>query len=135
TTDFLKGTLNINGDASQLTQVFMNLIMNAEEAVKGQGGGNITVSSGVEEGWVKVSVSDDGPGIPRENLDQIFLPFFTTKDIGEGTGLGLSMCYGIITNHGGVINAENNKDGGVTFTVQLPLLGKGRQVVLPLEME
>ncbi len=120
TTDLLKGILNVNGDASQLTQVLVNLIMNAGEAVKRSKGSSIKVSSSLENGWVKIAVTDDGTGIPSENMDQIFLPFFTTKDIGEGTGLGLSMCYGIITAHGGTITAENNDDGGATFTLLIP---------------
>ncbi len=124
TTDLLKARLNVSGDVSQLTQVFLNLILNAEEAVKDKGNGNITISSSVEGGWVKASVSDDGPGIPKENLDKIFLPFFTTKAIGEGTGLGLSTCFGIVSEHDGLINAINNEDGGATFTVQLPVYSR-----------
>ncbi len=133
--DLLNGPLNVKGNGSQLTQVFMNLVLNAEEALKNVGQGNIVVSSSVEDGWVKVSIIDDGPGIPKKYLDQIFMPFFTTKDIGEGTGLGLSICYGIISAHDGVISAENNERGGATFTVRLPLMGKGRQGTLPLEAE
>ncbi|MEE8418608.1 MAG: ATP-binding protein, partial [Dehalococcoidales bacterium] len=121
TTELPEGPLNVNGDAAQLTQVFMNLIMNAGEALKKSGGGNITISGTTEAEWTKISITDDGPGIPEKYMDQIFLPFFTTKDIGEGTGLGLSIVYGIIAAHNGSISAENNEDGGATFTIRLPL--------------
>ena len=121
TTDLVSGTLNANGDAAQLTQVFMNLIINASEAVAVAVEGNITVSSAREHNWIKIAIADDGPGISGENLDQIFMPFFTTKDIGEGTGLGLSMCYGIVTAHDGMINARNVEGVGAVFTVQLPV--------------
>ncbi len=84
-------------------------------------GGNIRITSELEGEWAVVSVSDDGPGIPEEYMDQIFLPFFTTKGIGEGTGLGLSTCYGIISAHNGSISAENTEKGGTTFTIKLPL--------------
>jgi len=120
-TDFQTGTPNVNGDVTQLTQVFMNIIMNAGEAIKGADEGNIVVNSTHDSKWVKISITDDGVGIPRENIEQIFLPFFTTKDIGEGTGLGLSVCYGIISSHGGTIIAENNDGGGATFTMTLPV--------------
>ncbi|UCD10184.1 MAG: PAS domain S-box protein [Dehalococcoidales bacterium] len=131
TADLLQETLYTNGDASQLVQVFMNLILNAEEAVKDQGGGRITISSSVEGDRIIVSIADDGPGILEENLDQIFMPFYTTKNVGEGTGLGLSTCYGIVTAHDGLISAKNNESGGATFTVQLPLLGNAKRKALP----
>ncbi len=111
----------IRGDSSQLVQVLLNIIMNAEEAVEESGGGDIKITGRVEEGWVKIAVADDGPGIPEENLTQVFHPFFTTKKIGEGTGLGLSTCYGIIMAHNGQINALNNETGGATFIIELPL--------------
>jgi PAS domain S-box-containing protein len=120
-TSFQHGVLPVRGDASQLTQVFMNLILNAEEALKENGGGHITVSTWTDGAWAKVSVADDGPGIPAENLSQVFFPFFTTKGVGEGTGLGLSTCYGIVTSHRGLIHAANGKKGGAVFTVELPL--------------
>ncbi|MEE8419037.1 MAG: ATP-binding protein [Dehalococcoidales bacterium] len=111
----------IRGDTAQLTQVFMNIILNAEEAVRGKGNGNIEISDKIKSGRVLISIADDGSGILNENLDKIFLPFFTTKDIGKGTGLGLSTSYGIISGHGGSITAWNNEAGGATFTIELPL--------------
>ncbi len=119
---FLDAPLYVKGDSSQLMQVFMNLIMNAEEAVKGRGSGNILVTTRKDGEWAKVSVSDDGVGIPEEHLKQVFYPFFTTKPVGEGSGLGLSTCYGIITSHNGMLRAENNEMGGATFIVELSLV-------------
>ncbi len=121
TTDLFDGPLFVKGNSSQLTQVLINLILNAEEAIRESEGGNIGITTKVEGEWATVSVTDDGPGIPGEYLDQIFLPFFTTKGIGEGTGLGLSTCYGIISAHNGLISTENNEKGGTTFTIKLPL--------------
>ncbi len=133
TNNLLKGPLYVNGDSSQLTQVLVNLVMNAEEALKESKEGSIVVTSQVDGERVKLSIADNGTGIPEENLNQIFNPFFTTKEVGKGTGLGLSTCYGIVTAHGGLIHTENNNMGGATFTVELPLAEKGRQGVLPLE--
>ncbi len=99
----------------------MNLVLNAEEAVKECAERRITISSGTEGDWAKIVIADTGPGIPEENLQQIFYPFFTTKEVGKGTGLGLSTCYGIVTDHQGLIVARNNLDGGATFVVDLPL--------------
>ena len=118
-TNLLDGRLYVEGDLSQLMQVFMNLVLNAEESLKKQKGGNIIVTTQIDGKWARVSIADDGPGIPEENLNQVFHPFFTTKRVGEGTGLGLSTCYGIVTAHNGLIRAENNEIGGATFTVEL----------------
>jgi len=99
----------------------MNILLNAEEALREGNGGNIIIMTKAAEGWATISIADDGTGIPEENLSQVFYPFFTTKKVGEGTGLGLSTCYGIVTSHGGLIHAENNDMGGATFIVELPL--------------
>jgi PAS domain S-box-containing protein len=120
-TNLVDSPLYINGDSSQLMQVFMNLMLNAEEALKASNGGNIIITTETNDEWARVQIADDGPGIPQKNLNQVFYPFFTTKEIGEGTGLGLSTCYGIITGHDGLIRAENNEMGGATFTIELPL--------------
>jgi len=129
-TDFAEGPLWVRGDSSQLKQLFMNLMLNAEEAVKESGSGHIKVTTLRDTEWVRISISDNGTGIPPENLRQIFYPFFTTRDVGEGTGLGLSTCYGIVTNHNGLIRAENNETGGATFIVELPLAPGGKQRTL-----
>ncbi|HEY92035.1 MAG TPA: HAMP domain-containing histidine kinase, partial [Dehalococcoidia bacterium] len=117
----------VKGDSSQLTQVFMNLIINAEEAVAYSPRKELMISSRIEGEWIKVSVTDSGTGIPPENLNQVFYPFFTTKHEIKGTGLGLSTCYGIITDHGGLIRAENNRTEGATFTIELPLASNRHQ--------
>ncbi len=127
-THLLDGPLYITGSSSQLTQVFMNIMLNAEEALRERNGGSIIVTSQVENDWVTLTVADDGGGIAEEHLRQVFYPFFTTKQTGEGTGLGLSTCYGIITSHGGLIRAENNETGGATFVVELPLWRKSSKV-------
>lgn len=121
------GPLYVNGDSSQIMQVFMNLILNAEEALREHKGGNIFITTQATGEWARVSVADNGVGIPTADLNQVFYPFFTTKQVGEGTGLGLSTCYGIITDHHGLIRAENNDMGGATFIVELPLADTARR--------
>jgi PAS domain S-box-containing protein len=108
-------------DIQQIYHVFMNLIINAAEAMEGQG--KLTVKSHrTRQGkGVLFEISDSGPGIPEEVISRIFDPFFTTKDQGKGTGLGLSVAYGIVQNHHGTITVRNNPEGGVTFSVELPL--------------
>ena len=70
---------------------------------------------------VRISITDDGPGIPKENLARIFDPFFTTKEVGKGTGLGLSICHGIVTEHNGKIYAKSELNKGTTFFIDLPM--------------
>ena len=103
---------------SQINQVFMNLLVNAAQAIADHG--VITLSSGAEANRVWVAISDTGNGIPAENLTRIFDPFFTTKPVGQGTGLGLSLSYGIIKKHGGEIAVVSEPGRGTTFTVWLP---------------
>jgi len=114
----------IDGQPSQLQQVFTNLILNAVQAMPE--GGTLTINSKTSEDLkaVKISFTDTGVGIPEENLDKIFEPFFTSKEVGEGTGLGLSVSYGLIKNHGGEIKVKSKKDQGTTFTVILPVSGE-----------
>jgi signal transduction histidine kinase len=107
--------------AGQLNQVWMNLLANAAQAVRGEG--EVRVTTRLDGQWVKVSVSDNGEGIAPEHLNKIFEPFFTTKPVGEGTGLGLSICHGIVERHGGTIKAESRSGAGATFEVTLPLAG------------
>lgn len=108
--------------ASQLNQVFMNLLVNAGHAITASApaGGLITVSTGAEGDWVWVEVADNGHGIAPEHLSRIFEPFFTTKPVGSGTGLGLSLSYGIVNQHGGRIEVAS-RPGGTRFTVWLPV--------------
>jgi two-component system, NtrC family, sensor kinase len=108
-------------DPYQITQVIINLLINASDALNGHDG-TITVSSWsvpVEKA-VAFSVRDNGTGIAPNDLDRLFEPFFTTKLIGEGTGLGLSISHEIVQQHHGRISAQNNPDRGATFTVVLP---------------
>jgi len=108
--------------------VFLNLINNAHQAMHAEGrGGELEVTTAwIEEdpafpgGCVRVEVRDNGPGIPPENLKRVFDPFFTTKKTGEGTGLGLSLAYGAVTEHGGRIHARSQLGKGTTFVVELP---------------
>ncbi len=115
-------------DPGKMEQVFMNLVMNAIQAM--EGGGVLTVGTGfaLREERVFVRVSDSGCGIPEENLEKIFDPFYTTKDH-CGTGLGLSVSYGIVESHGGQIEVESRVGAGASFTVKLPaVLEKGNAV-------
>jgi PAS domain S-box-containing protein len=105
---------------SQINQVFMNLLVNATHAIEGYG--TITIRSGTEgESQVWVEVEDTGKGISEENLTHIFDPFFTTKPVGQGTGLGLSLSYGIIQKHGGRITVKSEVGKGSCFRIVLPI--------------
>ena len=108
------------GDPSQLQQVFTNIIINAANAMEGKG--KITITSILHmDKEIILTFKDSGPGIPAAVIDKIFEPFFTTKAPGEGTGLGLSVCYGIVQQHGGDMEAKNSPEGGAVFILTLPL--------------
>ena len=109
-------------DEKKIKQVFMNLIMNAKHAIGPQGFLSISTAFNPVEGQIIVKIADTGHGLEEKNLARIFDPFFTTKPTGEGTGLGLSVSYGIIKNHGGDILVESKVGKGSTFTVVLPLI-------------
>jgi two-component system NtrC family sensor kinase len=115
----------IDGDRNQLEQVFVNLSLNACEAMSN--GGTLLMSTTCEDGSVVVKVTDTGCGIKAEHVDQIFEPFFTTKPVGKGTGLGLSVSYGIVHQHGGTLEVESEEGEGTTFTVRLPCEERGRE--------
>jgi two-component system NtrC family sensor kinase len=120
--DLGSGLPRIKGNANQLQQVFMNLLINAQQAM-GADGGSVTVSSReVDEERIEVRVADTGPGIPKEIQWRIFDPFFTTKPNGKGTGLGLSVTYGIVKDHGGEIGLESEVGKGATFVITLPAI-------------
>lgn len=104
---------------SQLNQVFMNLLVNAAQAIPDHG--TITVETGAGEEEVWVAVSDTGCGIPEAIRTRIFEPFFTTKPVGKGTGLGLSLSYSIVQKHGGRIEVDSRPGEGTTFRVSLPV--------------
>jgi signal transduction histidine kinase len=112
----------ITVDYFQMQQVFLNIVLNAENVmIEAHKHGTLTVNTEHVNSSVRISFTDDGPGIPSQNLTRIFDPFFTTKEVGKGTGLGLSICYGIVTNHGGKIYAQNNPNKGASFIVVLPI--------------
>jgi PAS domain S-box-containing protein len=119
----------IEGDARLLQQVFVNLVENAEQAITAaKDGGTIHISVRNDDGKVVFIFSDDGPGIPGENLPKIFDPFFTTKRPGGGTGLGLTICLAIVKEHGGTIEVESSAGEGARLSVILPAVVEERPV-------
>jgi signal transduction histidine kinase len=120
----------VPGHPGKLNQVFLNVLANAVQAC-GQGGAVEMRTRDDTEGGVVVEIADNGCGIRPEHLPHIFEPFFTTKPVGQGTGLGLSVSYGIVRDHGGRIEVESEVGRGSTFRIRLPVpppqsLAKGR---------
>ena len=121
--EYVENLPAIAADSSQLQQVFLNLLLNAEQAILSvHRTGEIIVrtSAGPTPGTIVAQVVDDGPGIPADELARVFEPFYTTKEVGQGTGLGLSVSYGIVQEHGGRLTLESHP-GATTFTVELPI--------------
>jgi signal transduction histidine kinase len=112
-------------DPSQVERVFINLILNAAEAMDGSGHLALTTRSNANRDFIEIVFSDTGQGIRENDLNKIFDPFFTTKDVGHGTGLGLAISYGIIKGHKGTITVESEVGKGTTFTVGLPVTANG----------
>jgi PAS domain S-box-containing protein len=109
-------------DGGQLGEVFINIIANAETEMNlVHGKGKLQVKSRKRDENIQISFQDDGPGISAENMRKLFRPFFTTRPVGTGTGLGLSVCYGIIAEHDGRIWAESEFGKGATFFIELPI--------------
>ena len=122
TTHLASNLPKIIADRFQMQQVFLNIVLNAEQAmIESKGRGNLTVTTEPLDSIIRISFADDGPGISPDIMNRIFDPFFTTKDVGKGTGLGLSICYGIITSQGGRIYAESRPGNGATFIIELPI--------------
>ncbi len=117
---FAEDLPSLNLNEIQLQQVFVNIVDNAVDSIRGNG--NITITTSQEGDNVLVTISDDGPGIDPQVLDRIFDPFVSTKPVGKGTGLGLSICYGIIKQMGGSIQGESMPGAGATFTISLPVI-------------
>jgi signal transduction histidine kinase len=111
------GELTAEIDPGQMERVFINLFTNAIEAMSGEG--ELVVSTKSEEGFVRIDVSDTGPGIKEEDLDRVLDPFFTTKD--KGTGLGLAIAFNIVKKHGGDMSVRNCNNRGVCFTIKVPV--------------
>ncbi len=117
---------SVRGSANKLQQVFLNLFLNARDAMPG--GGMLEVRTAAHNGSVEVEVADTGAGIPREHIHRIFDPFFTTKANGRGTGLGLSVSYGIIKEHAGKIDVRSTPGKGTSFHVEFPAVRKAVHV-------
>ena len=116
----------VRANANQLEQVFVNLFQNASGALAGRREDRritVAMASLPDSDQVQVKVSDNGVGIPPEDVEKVFEPFFSTKGVGEGTGLGLAIVYGIVQAHGGTITCESTLKKGTTFTITLPAEG------------
>jgi signal transduction histidine kinase len=118
--DFEQNLPHVCGHAGELNQVWTNLLDNAIDAVEGRG--RITLRTASENGRVLVEISDDGPGIPDEVRERVFDPFYTTKDVGKGTGLGLDICHRVVEDHEGEIRVLS-EPGDTRFQVRLPVDG------------
>ncbi len=116
-----EGLPDVRVDSNQIRQVIMNLVLNAAEAMPNGGLLFIATEYKVDRNFVRISIRDTGCGIPPEDLERVFQPFFTTKERGKGTGLGLSVSYGIIQRHGGAITVTSQVGKGTTFEIQLPV--------------
>lgn len=121
-TEYAPDLARVKADASQLQQVFLNMIMNAADALEGKGSLTV-VTKNIMEGsvpYVEIEFRDSGPGISEDSLEKLFEPFFTTKPVGKGTGLGLAVSHGIIQDHGGKINVKTRLGEGTSFFIKLP---------------
>ncbi|MCP4426442.1 MAG: HAMP domain-containing protein [Chloroflexi bacterium] len=123
--DFDAGLPTAVMDPSQIERVFINMIINAAEAMEGDGRLTVATDTNPSGEFVRIRFSDTGCGIAKEDMDTIFDPFFTTKDIGHGTGLGLAISYGIIKEHGGTVRVESELNKGTIFSIRLPVTGNG----------
>jgi signal transduction histidine kinase len=109
----------VTADPAQLNQVLVNLVVNAIHAMPD--GGKLTIKTGVDQNRVSMAVRDTGRGIPEDIVNKIFLPFFTTKEVDQGTGLGLSVVYGIVNEHGGTVKVDSQPGAGASFEIKLPI--------------
>lgn len=119
---YARGLPGIVADSAQLQQVFMNIILNATEAMDGNGVLTLTTSLDGDKKYILVEFSDTGHGIKEENMKRLFEPFYSTKEVGKGTGLGLAISYSIIQKHQGTIEVQSRVGKGSTFTVKLPVV-------------
>jgi len=116
----IESELWVKGYAIQLEQVLVNLMRNALDAVSGVARPEISITARAVDDMIRIAVADNGPGIPADVIDRIFDPFVTTKPVGKGLGLGLSISYGIVQDFGGRIHAANRPEGGAEVTIELP---------------
>jgi two-component system NtrC family sensor kinase len=114
-------------DPSQMQQVFMNIILNAAEAMEGRGTLTLVTRTASSNGFIEIEITDTGAGISKENLEKIFDPFFTTKQVGQGTGLGLAISYGIVKKHNGNIEVRSEIGKGTSFFVRLPIVAEAEK--------
>jgi PAS domain S-box-containing protein len=130
--EFLPSSPVVKGNSVLLQQAFKNLVDNALEAMPQRGTLTLRIKRGTREEMplVNVCISDTGPGISRDHLRKVFDPFFTTREVGEGKGLGLSIALGIVKHHGGTILVDSFEGLGTTFTIELPLEQKGEAKAL-----
>ncbi len=127
--DLADGLPKIMGNGNQIQQIVMNFMINAQQAMADKPGKVMVSTALVENDQVEIRVSDNGPGIPEDIQDKIFQPFFTTKEVGVGTGLGLSVTFGIIKDHMGTVSIDSQLGEGATFIVRFPVAdcSPGRQ--------
>ncbi|MEE8373534.1 MAG: ATP-binding protein [Dehalococcoidia bacterium] len=121
-------------DFHQIQQILVNIVTNAEQVMtEARGEGKLCIKTEREGEVIRIIFTDDGPGIPEEDLKRIFDSFFTTKEAGKGTGLGLSICRGIVKNHGGKLYAMSKVGEGTTFVVELPIVSASQSGAEPSE--
>ena len=108
-------------DGNQIQQVFTNIILNAAEAIEGEGELSVTTRTATDGESIEIEITDTGCGISKENLEKIFDPFFSTKEVGRGTGLGLAVSFGIVARHKGTIDVKSEQGKGTTFIIRLPI--------------
>ena len=117
--DFSENLPQLMGDSQQIEQVFVNLFNNAADAMERMQQGKLIIRTEKTNGQVKIIVADNGPGLSEKTIKNIWNPFFTTKQVGKGTGLGMSISQGIIENHNGKIHVKNSSEGGAEFIIHL----------------
>lgn len=110
------------GNASQIQQVFVNMIANARDAMEPKGGGTLTIKTSLKSGNIEASLKDTGCGMPKEVLDRLSEPFFTTKGPEKGTGLGTSISFSIINDHNGDIDISSKVGSGTLIKIKLPVV-------------
>ena len=118
--DLSEGLPSIKGDLLELEQAFRNIVLNSMDALENQETKKIEVRTSQQDAWLVIEIKDTGCGIAEENMQQIMEPFYTTKDVGGGPGLGLSVSYGIIKNHQGSIHISSELGKGTLVTIKLP---------------